>query len=186
MSARQDLTKRLMVRTLFLPLAATVCLVGSCGLATPPEPRPSASPRTASLDCGNPIDLKKHVPKSYVIGLNSIAIAPVPKLLPTMQGVNNPPYKYFAKTPLFIRTDRTAKTIQVGPSNDSPVLVTFGQTGLIWTKRFKAPRCSSTVEGAGWLSFPGGFTLDSPMCVHLTVTSRTESEDITVPIGKAC
>lgn len=187
MPARQYRPKRLPAPIGLLALAV-ICLVGSCALRTPPqppEPPRSPSPTPASLDCGNPINLSKHVPKSYVVGLRSIAIAPVPRLLSTMTDINNSPYKYFAKTPLLIRTDQGKKTIQVSPRNDGRVKITFGDIH-VFTKQFHAPRCSSDIEGTGWLAFPGGFTLDSPMCVHLTITGDAARQDIAVPVGKTC
>lgn len=76
-----------------------------------------------------------------------------------------------AGTPFTIETSGPAATAQIGWGSPAE-----------FESSFTPPGCT----GKGWMAFPGGFRVDEPRCLEVTVRARGESETVQVGVGAPC
>lgn len=99
--------------------------------------------------------------------------------LQTSHRENEPPPNYFAKTGLLAQAG-AAFAIEV---NEPPATAQ-----IHWERpdEFASAITTDGCPGTGWLAFAGGFLVDEPRCVELTVRSASAEETVQVGVGKPC
>lgn len=151
--------------------------------ASAPDSAPTTSTTAGgdSLPCQNMIFSDEDVPQDYEILLDVIALPTsnsVARALHAGRNDGTDPPSYFAKTGLLVRSG-AAFTLEV----DHPRTVAI---------RWGSPTdISSTISSQGcpgesWIAFAGGFVIQEPTCVRLTLTSGDQQETFSVGAGAAC
>lgn len=91
----------------------------------------------------------------------------------------------FAKVALIVKVGATI-TLKVPDQMREHVKIGWSNSGYTVADSIAILGCTSNVPDAKWLVYPGGFWLDAPACVPLTVTHGKDTETIHVPIGTSC
>jgi len=93
--------------------------------------------------------------------------------------------RYFAKSPLFVRTEGTSAAIRVARRARGHVALSWGNTDhdSIATREFTVGPCPG---GGEWIVFPGGFYVDKPRCVELIVRASGRDQRVTIGVGSPC
>lgn len=150
-------------------LIATGC---SSGSAETPEPDPtgdSASITSATADaellpCQSTILDDEDVPDDYEILLDTIALPTAnsaPRALQAGRHEDTDPPSYFAKTGLLVRSG-AAFDIEV----ENP-----RTAGVLWGSmaEYSETISSQGCPGETWIAFAGGFVVEEPTCIRLTL-----------------
>jgi hypothetical protein len=164
------------------------------GPTTPSSsPTPSSSTGASSsavlpaetLTCGNAIDgLAPPADWTVVLGVVALPASPASRALQASDSGNPTIPLLFAKTGLLIRTGVAFQL--------SVPAVTGNELGIGWSgapsspgRRFAVPACPDQY-GTGWLSYPGGYWADRPLCLPLTVRAGTREQQVQIGIGTPC
>jgi hypothetical protein len=180
--------------------AALLLLCGCTGPSTPATSSSSSEastasssgrsspdvPALASLTCSEPID-GGPVPAGWQVVLGVVALPTSPGS-PALQAADDRDPTLptlFAKTGLLVRAghpfeldapDAGANRIGLGWGN----ALTFRPSA-----RFAVPSCPDSFR-TGWLSYPGGYWVDRPVCLPLTVRAAGRSQVVRIGIGIPC
>jgi hypothetical protein len=175
---------RVAIRALVLGLVLSVmgAHAALAGGNEPPTP-------TATLDCQMPISSAVSPPKYVAPFGGAVALqtsAPNRRAIQTSFDPREASaWRYFAKSPLFVRTgDRTAE-IRIPQSGIGHVAITWGNTdhnGLA-TQRLAVGPCSGDPR---WIVFPGGLYVDKPHCVKLVVRVSGRDHAMAMGVGSPC
>jgi len=145
---------------------------------------------TATLDCTHPIGSGPVPPVSIQVlddqvGLttavtNERAMGATRQLDPAVA-----PYRYFAKSPLFVRTGEGRARIVVPRSERGRLALSWGNTDHDGTasRVFEVGPCAGT---GTWIIFPGGYFVTKPHCARLLVRVDGHQRAAEVGVGKAC
>lgn len=175
------------------PLIAALCLiVGGCtggsstssstSASTPAAP--SAS--TVVFDCASPIDTPTTPQAGYRVFADAVALAVDPALLQPADQGRTDTFRYFAKSGLLLRPG-AAITISVAPALVGKVEIGWGNTGGPHGSTLQIPACPNAPGRTGnWIVFPGGYHLNEPTCVELTIRSGSRADTARLPVGKPC
>jgi hypothetical protein len=144
---------------------------------------------TAVLDCRNPIG-SADTPRGNVtpiggaIALQTTATTPAALQTDAISDPSVPALRFWAKSPLFVRADRTAKIV-VPRNQAGRVALTWGNTDHdgIASRAFRVGPCPSASE---WIVFPGGFFVTEPACIDLVVHAARDTTRVRVGVGAAC
>ena len=151
---------------MLLAVAIWIVLSQSAFAAGSEAPTP-----TTSLDCHSPVG-SSAVPRRDVTSVGgAVALQTSASTRRAIQTTRDPaavpalPYR--AKSPLFVRTRRTAQ-IRIPDSERGHVAITWGNTDHdgIAESVFTVGRCSGQAQ---WIVFPGSFFVDRPHCIKLVV-----------------
>ena len=186
------------------PTALVVLLLGACTSGTghpaivgPPAEASRATPRstaggsrpgvlaTQALTCRNAIGgLAPPADWTVVLDVVALPASPRTRALGTDGGDPSASPAMFAKTGLLIRTGR--------PFELSVIPVAGNQVGIGWGggpsspgRRFVVPPCPDQY-GTGWLSYPGGYWADRPLCLPLIVRAGGREQQVRIGIGTPC
>jgi hypothetical protein len=153
-----------------------------------PCPTTTSSTPTATLDCTNPIGFTPP-PRSEIMG-GQVALLTSRSRHTAAQvaEVSDPGahrYRWFAKSPLFLRTGSGVVRIEVPRSEHGRVALSWGNTDHdgTATRVFGAGPCPG---GSAWIAFPGGYSVTEPHCVTLVVRAGGQAERVRIGVGKAC
>lgn len=134
------------------------------------------------LPCAETIGRASGLPDSYTAIADTVA-------LPTAEGADsalqtshrdeNPVPNYFAKTGLVVRSG-VAFTIGVNASPET------AQIGWGSPANFGSAISTDGCSGDGWIVFAGGFLVNEPHCVEVTVTTGGAEETAQVGVGAPC
>jgi hypothetical protein len=141
----------------------------------------SAAPAAESaLECGSSIDNSARVaPLRVVLGVVAVPASPGSAALQTaLSGDGNGPLRLFAKTALLIRPGTTFELIVPGRLS-----IGWGAPGTP-SHRVLVSNCAST--GGGWLAYAGGYWIDHPACVPITVRADGKQQQVNIGVGTAC
>jgi hypothetical protein len=96
-----------------------------------------------------------------------------------------PHERYFAKSPLFVRTGERSAKIIVPRTQVGRVAVSWGNTAQrrVATRTFTVGPCSGANP---WVVFPGGFHLAKPACVELIVRVSGQNHRVHMGVGSPC
>jgi hypothetical protein len=146
--------------------------------------------RNGVLDCRMPIGGAFSLPESAAPFGDAVALQASSSNRQALQTARDASAKiafqrYFAKSPLFLRTQNRGATILVSRRDRGHVALTWGNTDhdAVATRRLDVGPCPG---GAGWIVFPGGFYVDKPRCISLIVRTRGGEHRVAVGVGSAC
>ncbi|MCF2529757.1 hypothetical protein [Yinghuangia soli] len=179
-------------------LPGLVLLVSACtgSDAGPPDQvaqRPSKFTPTApvtgigndTLDCTAAIETITALPDNYANLLDVVGvIAPDTPLTLSPEAARDQG-RTFVKTGLVVRAGRA---FELGVPSDAAE-----RPAIQWGSRREAasvvtvPACPAREDAGTWMAFVGGFYVEHPMCVPLTVrTPDGKQQTHHIPIGKPC
>jgi hypothetical protein len=140
---------------------------------------------SSTLTCENEID-GDPPPADYTVVLGAVALPTAPDH-PALQAAPagpDPGAGVFAKTGLLVRTGKAAR-LDVPSSVDGAVGIGWSGAPSRPSRTFLVPACPD-LAGTGWLSFPGGYWADRPMCLPLEVRVGDQVQRVQIGIGTAC
>lgn len=183
-----------------VPAAVLALLLAGCTGGTSPNgstaaPKTSASeptvpspvvPGLETLRCGEPID-GGPAPAGWqvVLGVVALPTSPRTRALQASDNIDPTEPALFAKTGLLVRAGHA---FELGVP-DSPA----NHLGIGWgnalnfrpSARFAIPSCPDTF-GTGWVSYPGGYWVDRPLCLPVTVRAGGREQQVRIGIGTPC
>jgi hypothetical protein len=145
----------------------------------------SATPAAESvLKCGSFIGNSARAgPLQVVLGVVALPASPgYPALQTSLSGDGNGPLRLFAKTGLVIRPGTTFELI-VPARFTSQLSMGWGMPGTPG-HRVLVDNCANA--GGGWLAYAGGYWIDHPACVPVTVRAGGKQQQVHVGVGTAC
>jgi hypothetical protein len=177
------------------------CTAGSKSSAPTPEP-PSAveggppvvatAPITGPplidsqfLPCGDSIDNRPPPPDWQVVrGVVGLPTSPRADALQTgLTGEPSPALRLFAKTGLVIKTGVKFELVVSSPTGNR---VGIGWGNGPFTPSHRVVVNCPDVGGTGWLAYAGGYWLDHPACIPLTVRLGAREQSVAVGLGTPC
>jgi hypothetical protein len=136
------------------------------------------------LTCRNYIDT--HAPPAsfqIVLGVVALPTSPAyPALQTGLTGQGNGPMRLFAKTGLVIKSRTTFELIVPTEVVDH---LSIGWDGAPPSHRVVVSNCAQA-GGSGWLAYPGGYWIDHPACVPMTVKAGRLQQKVHIGLGTAC
>jgi hypothetical protein len=168
------------------PTAPTTRPPGRTESAPTSQPRSTAAlPAVATLTCGAPIG-GDPPPAGFEVVLGVVA-------LPTSSagralgaddsGAADTP-ALFAKRALLVHAGQSFD-LDVAPDADDDVAIGWGNESFRPSRRFVVPACADQY-GTGWLAYPGGYWVDRPLCLPLTVRAGGREQQVRIGIGTPC
>lgn len=142
----------------------------------------SPTPSAIELPCDDAIDTDADLPVSFTVVADAVALPTshsADRALQTSHREDSPAPNYFAKTGLAVGPD-VAFTIQV----DAPAPT--AQLGWGSPADFAAAMTTEGCTGDGWTVFAGGFLVDEPRCVEITVRTDGAEETAQIGVGAPC
>lgn len=180
------------------------CTAGSQSRAPAPKKAPSstaghrpavvATERTAgsalidsqTLPCGNAIG-DQSPPRDWQVVLGVVALPASPAAAALQTGLTGeavPALRLFAKSGLVIKAGVTFALI--APSlNDNRVAIGWAGNPSTPSRRVLVASCADA-GGTGWLAYPGGYWLDHPACIRMTIRSGTGKQQVAIGLGTPC
>jgi hypothetical protein len=146
----------------------------------------SATPSGESaLDCRLVSAVDLAAPLQVVLGVVALPISPrYPALGTARSGDGNGPLRLFAKTGLFFRPGTKFELI-VPARFAGRLRIGWGAPGTP-SQIVEVSNCASPGGGGGWLAVPGGYWIDHPACVPITVRAGGKQRQVHIGVGKAC
>ncbi|MFD0971657.1 hypothetical protein [Plantactinospora endophytica] len=117
-----------------------------------------------TISCAHVIDRSEAPPEGWTVLADAVALTP-DRLQPSSTGGSDPA-RLFAKTGLLVRADARVDLIVPATSAGRPWIGWGSPARPARTLHF--PGCAAE---SGWLAFAGGFWVDAPACVPLTIRS---------------
>ena len=138
-----------------------------------------------SLSCGDWID-NRPPPRDWQVVRGVVGLPASPRSDALSTGLTGEPFpalRLFAKTGLVIKT---GVKFELVVSN-----LTGNRVGIGWgdgpsTPSHRVEVNCPDVGGTGWLAYPGGYWLDHPACIPLSVRSGTREQSVAVGLGTPC
>ena len=90
----------------------------------------------------------------------------------------------FAKTGLLIRAGH-AFDMDVPTHPGDRLAIGWGNVAFRPSARFAVPACPDRY-GTGWLAYPGGYWVDRPVCLPVTVRAGGREQVVHIGVGTAC
>ncbi len=145
----------------------------------------SAAPAAESvLNCGSFIgNSTQPAPFRVVLGVVALPASPGYQALATSLSGDGPGApRLFAKTGLLIRSGTTFE-LTVPARFTSQLSIGWGTPGPP-SHRVLVHNCAG--PGGGWLAYAGGYWINHPACVPLTVTVGGRQQQVHIGVGTAC
>ncbi len=134
---------------------------------------------TAALDCADPIGFTAP-PRSEVVGGQVALLTSASRHRAAQAASFGDPataqYRYFSKSPLYVRTGTGSAQIVIPRSERGRVAVSWGNTDHdgTATSTFDVGPCAGTRR---WIVFPGGYFVTEPHCVKLSERGGQHATD---------
>ena len=152
---------------------STVAGPGPSGV---PGPEPSGED---VVPCAAAIDVLPNPPADLAVVAAAVAVPTGTMLPPLPQG--SAERSLFAKSGLVVRADATVTLDVSGAAAVNP-RIGWGSPA----DPGRRVRLIGCPDRLGWLVFPGGYWVDRPACVPLTVTVAGRTERVAVAVGESC
>jgi hypothetical protein len=187
-----------------VPVAVAVLLLTECtggrtstGSSTQPPTtstavsaaRPVASPAVpalARLTCQGSID-GGPVPADWrtVLGVVALPTSPASRALQAFDSGDSTAPGLFAKTGLLVRAGHEFE-LEVPADRGNRLGIGWGNAlAFRPSTRFAVPSCPDAFA-TGWVSYPGGYWADRPLCLPLTVRAGGREQQVRIGIGTPC
>jgi hypothetical protein len=167
-------------RLLAAVLVAAAVLAG-CTAADAPRPAPTSTtvvpPGPDDVDCSHAVDRLPEPPADLEVILGAVAL-PTRTVLEAHP--TDEPAWLFAKHGLLVRAD-TAVELEIAGDAAAHARIGWGNPGP-QGRKIRVPVCRNT----GWLAFAGGYTVDAPMCLPLTIRAGGRMADAQIVVGRTC
>jgi hypothetical protein len=174
-----------------------VCVLAACGHHNSPKADRPPSSRASVTDDGtgakaeHQLDCAAHIlahgpSPSYRVVLGAVALQVWPEtgVLQTSSDHTGGVPRLFAKTGLLVRPG-VSSTITVKAPSHRVARIGWRNGYITPTRRLQIPACPA--DGTSrWLAFPGGYWVDRPTCVEVTVHTRGDTEPEHVAVGARC
>ncbi|MYW02659.1 hypothetical protein [Streptomyces sp. SID3343] len=164
------------------PLGEAAAERGAVEPTTPAEIGPEPVHR---VDCAGRIQAVAAPTDTYTVVLGDVAFETSRKLQATDGGGTDAPHPWFAKTGLLVR-DGAAVDILVEGKDADHAAVGWGNGASGGAQSVRVPGCAGDGAETPWTVFPGGYWVDQPRCVTVTVRVRGEQTRVRVPVGADC
>jgi hypothetical protein len=137
------------------------------------------------LDCSAHILAHGPSPTTHVfLGAVGLQVWPAAGVLQVSRDQTPGAPRLFAKTGLLVRAG-VSSTIAVQTSPHRVVKIGWRNGTITPARRVQVPACPP--DGASqWLAFPGGYWVDRPTCVRVTVRSGGRTDSARVAVGARC
>ncbi|MEA2000707.1 MAG: hypothetical protein U9N84_02280 [Actinomycetota bacterium] len=144
-----------------------------------------AEVRTSTLVCSSMIDSSLDLPSSYTDILGVVAL-PTSESAPAALQVNRddkaPPIeRYWAKTGLVVMAGRSFE-LRIADDLVGSAAMGWGSPAQM-VERVVDGGCEG---GSGWVAYPGGFVVDEPRCIRITVKSGNDEQTVDIGVGAPC
>jgi hypothetical protein len=163
------------MRRPFVQAVVGLALLGGCTATAAPDaaPRTTASrsvslAEVTTLTCAGAIDGSPPT-SDYETVLGVVALTTHVVLGASDSGEPRAP-ALFAKVGLLIRANQSFE-LDTAPRGDDRVAIGWG--------------CPDTY-GTGWLTYPGGYWADRPLCLPLTLRAGGREQQVRIGVGAAC
>ncbi|MCW2636610.1 MAG: hypothetical protein JWQ99_2977 [Blastococcus sp.] len=90
----------------------------------------------------------------------------------------------FAKTGLLVHAGHAFELAVPAPAGNGAA-IGWGNRAFRPAERFVVPECADQY-GTGWLAYPGGYWVDQPVCLPVTVRAGGREQVVDVGVGAAC
>lgn len=155
---------------------------------TPPHAAASSTRPTSpdSLDCSAHIPANGPVPASYRVVLGAVALQvwPAAGVLQASADHTVGAPRFFAKTGLLVRAG-VSSTITVQGKPHRVARIGWRNASVTPARRVEVPPCPPD-GSSGWLAFPGGYWVDRPTCVTVTIRAQGGVRTERVAVGSPC
>lgn len=141
---------------------------------------------SSTLPCGNAID-NQPPPHDWKVVLGVVALPTSPRSAALQTGLTGDPVpalRLFAKAGLVIRAGATFELIAPSLGGDRVGIGWAGEPSTP-SRRVRVVNCND-YGGTGLLAYPGGYWLDHPACISLTVRSETRQQQVAIGLGTPC
>lgn len=153
---------------------------GATGGVGPPGLSPTGGGGDPSaVPCGHVIDRLDAPPPGRVVAADTVALAT--GTVPANPTADTDPGRLFAKTGLVVRADASV-VLSVDGTGRGAAWIGWGSP----PRPGREQRLSGCPGYAGWVVFAGGFWVDEPACVLLTVRAGGRTERVRMRIGAPC
>ena len=142
----------------------------------------SVPPAEATLTCAGAID-GSAPPSGYETVLGVVAL-PTGDAIGAYDSGDPTVPALFAKTGLIVRAGQPFELIAEDRS-DNRVAIGWGNAAVRPGSHVVVPTCADTY-GTGWLAYPGGYWVDRPLCLPLTVRAAGREQEVHIGVGTAC
>ncbi len=152
---------------------------------------PHAVGPSLPFECGNPIGSGPAAAK--LAGPDAIGVPDLVYISASATGgtiiqwVGGASYQglHLSKVGLVLKAGRSF-TLEVPAELRGHMKIGWSNSGYTLADSLHSPGCTANTDNAEWLVYPGGFWLDAPACVPLTVKHGEQVETLHLPIGKTC
>jgi hypothetical protein len=148
---------------------------------TPAPPVPTGD----GLHCGDAIDVMAAAPTDMTVFLGAVAL-PTGRVLQTgPSGESDPAARLFAKQGLVVRVGAVVD-LRIGDGQAGHARIAWGNPGIVSDHvRVEASGCPQ-VSTSHWIAFAGGYYVDEPMCLPVTVESGGLRLLVRIAVGAPC
>ena len=182
--SEQPSASRVVLRAIVACLAASLASLPCVAKGAAESAAPSAV-----LDCRDPIGAAETPPSDVTVIGGALALRTRRSTRRALQTTatsdpSMPVLRFFAKTPLFVRS-ATAAQIIVPRKQMGRVAMTWGNSDHdgIATHVFAVEPCRSASK---WIVFPGGYFLTRPACIDLIVRVAGDATRVRIGVGAPC
>ena len=156
----------------------------SADRSSPPSSAVAGVADTQTLSCAHPID-GGPPPADYEVVLGAVAL-PTSSVSRAIGAADSGggATRLFAKAGLLVRAGQAVE-LQVGAPTGNRLGIGWGGWPSQPSRRFVVPPCPDG-KGTGWLVFAGGYWIDQPLCLPVTVRVADMVQRVTIGVGTAC
>jgi hypothetical protein len=155
---------------------------GGVGPTTPAEVGPVP---LLTVDRTHRIDAIVAPADTSTVVLGGVALETTRKLRAADAGGTDRLRPLFAKTGLVVRDGAVVDIVVEGRDSDNAV-VGWGNGLPGGASSVRVPGCAGGAAAQRWAVFSGGYWVDEPRCVAVTVRAHGEQARVRVPVGTDC
>ncbi len=137
-------------------------------------------PGASTIACAHAIDVLDAPPTDRVVVAGLVAV-PGETVLQAAPSGDDGPVRLFAKSGLVVRADAVVE-LRVQASPAVQPWIGWGSSA----QPARQVRLTGCPDRSGWLVFAGGYWVDQPACVPLTVRAGDREEQVWISVGARC
>lgn len=121
---------------------------------------------------------------TVVLGVVALPVSPTHRALQANRNSRSTSPKLFAKAALLIKGDADV-TLRADPVPGNRTAIGWGNFSAPRRHVTASPRCTGAA-GSTWFWYPGGYFVDQPVCMPLTVRTKGQMKHVHIGVGTAC